>query len=285
MYETVFERLTEKAREVMAYAGQEARRLNHEFIGTEHILLGLFKVDDGMAMQLLKEYDLDYGQIVDETKKLVHSGQTMVTMGQLPFTPRASRTLKLALEEAQKLNVTYVGTEHLLLGLLNEGDGVAYQVLTTLGVDGKEIVSGLLDLINEKKAKEEETNVKEKEYWRIPKDSMTLEEALQRCGYEINSKHEIRPEDYSGSVGAFEENGLIKVTYDPNNKEQLIKAIEFRDFLNESKIKYKEEPSSETVAKELDNSIGDVKSIIDKLKGRKKDDVRDKYIRFRFRGR
>ena len=121
----MFERLTDRARKVMALANQEAQRFNHEYIGTEHILLGLVKEGSGVAANVLKNLDVDLRKIRLEVEKLVQSGPEMVTMGKLPQTPRAKKVLEYAIEEARNLNHNYVGTEHLLLGLLREQDGVA----------------------------------------------------------------------------------------------------------------------------------------------------------------
>jgi len=143
----MFERLTDRARKVMALANQEAQRFNHEYIGTEHILLGLVKEGSGVGANVLKALEIDLRKVRLEVEKLVKSGPEMVTMGKLPQTPRAKKVLEYAIEEARHLNHNYVGTEHLLLGLLREQDGVAAQVLMNLGVkleEGREEVLNLL---------------------------------------------------------------------------------------------------------------------------------------------
>ena len=106
----------------MALANQEAQRFNHEYIGTEHILLGLVKEGSGVGANVLKNLDIDLRKVRLEVEKLVKSGPDMVTMGKLPQTPRAKKVLEYAIEEARHLNHNYVGTEHLLLGLLREQD-------------------------------------------------------------------------------------------------------------------------------------------------------------------
>jgi ATP-dependent Clp protease ATP-binding subunit ClpA len=123
---------TDRARKVMALANQEAQRFNHEYIGTEHILLGLVKEGSGVGANVLKNLDVDLRKVRLEVEKLVKSGPDMVTMGKLPQTPRAKKVIEYAIEEARNLNHNYVGTEHLLLGLLREHDGVAAQVLMNL---------------------------------------------------------------------------------------------------------------------------------------------------------
>jgi ATP-dependent Clp protease ATP-binding subunit ClpC len=143
----MFERLTDRARKVMALANQEAQRFNHEYIGTEHILLGLVKEGSGVGANVLKNLDIDLRKVRLEVEKLVKSGPDMVTMGKLPQTPRAKKVIEYAIEEARSLNHNYVGTEHLLLGLLREQDGVAAQVLMNLGLKLEEVREEVLNLL------------------------------------------------------------------------------------------------------------------------------------------
>ena len=112
----MYERFTDRARKVMQLANQEAQRFNHEYIGTEHILLGLVKEGSGVAANVLKNLDVDLRKIRLEVEKLVQSGPEMVTMGKLPQTPRAKKVIEYSMEEARNLNHNYVGTEHILLG-------------------------------------------------------------------------------------------------------------------------------------------------------------------------
>jgi ATP-dependent Clp protease ATP-binding subunit ClpC len=143
----MFERLTDRARKVMALANQEAQRFNHEYIGTEHILLGLVKEGSGVGANVLKNLGVDLRRVRLEVEKLVKSGPEMVTMGKLPQTPRAKKVIEYAIEEARSLNHNYVGTEHLLLGLLREHDGVAAQVLMNLGLKLEEVREEVLNLL------------------------------------------------------------------------------------------------------------------------------------------
>ncbi|MSR41590.1 MAG: ATP-dependent Clp protease ATP-binding subunit [Phycisphaerales bacterium] len=153
----MFERLTDRARKVMALANQEAQRLNHEYIGTEHILLGLVKEGSGVGANVLKNLDIDLRKVRLEVEKLVKSGPEMVTMGKLPQTPRAKKVIEYAIEEARNLNHNYVGTEHLLLGLLREHDGVAAQVLMNLGLKLEEVREEVLNLLGAGAENEEQT--------------------------------------------------------------------------------------------------------------------------------
>src|SRR5437660_5800802 len=143
----MFERFTDRARKVMALANQEAQRFNHEYIGTEHILLGLVKEGSGVGANVLKNLDVDLRKVRLEVEKLVKAGPEMVTMGKLPQTPRAKKVIEYAIEEARNLNHNYVGTEHLLLGLLREHDGVAAQVLMNLSLKLEEVREEVLNLL------------------------------------------------------------------------------------------------------------------------------------------
>ena len=143
----MFERFTDRARKVMALANQEAQRFNHEYIGTEHILLGLVKEGSGVGANVLKNLDVDLRKVRLEVEKLVKSGPDMVTMGKLPQTPRAKKVIEYAIEEARSLNHNYVGTEHLLLGLLREHEGVAAQVLMNLGLKLEDVREEVLNLL------------------------------------------------------------------------------------------------------------------------------------------
>jgi len=131
----MFGRFTQRARRVMLLARQEAGRLNHDYIGTEHILLGLVRLGEGVAAAVLEKLGLDLETIKVGVDKLVTKGSATMMMGEVPYTPRAKRALELAVEEARSLGHNYIGTEHLLLGLISEGEGVAAQVLLNLGVD------------------------------------------------------------------------------------------------------------------------------------------------------
>ncbi len=143
----MFERFTDRARKVMALANQEAQRFNHEYIGTEHILLGLVKEGSGVGANVLKNLDVDIKKLRLEIEKLVKSGPDMVTMGKLPQTPKAKKVIEYAIEEARALNHNYVGTEHILLGLLRETEGIAAQVLMNLGLKLEDVRQEVLNLL------------------------------------------------------------------------------------------------------------------------------------------
>jgi len=151
----MFERFTDRARKVMALANQEAQRFNHEYIGTEHILLGLVKEGSGVGANVLKNLDVDLRKVRLEVEKLVKSGPETVAMGKLPQTPRAKKVIEYAIEEARNLNHNYVGTEHLLLGLLREQDGVAAQVLMNLNLKLEDVREEVLNLLGASEESEE----------------------------------------------------------------------------------------------------------------------------------
>jgi len=143
----MFERFTDRARKVMALANQEAKRFNHEYVGTEHLLLGLVKEGSGVAANVLKKMKVELKKIRIEVEKIVTSGPQMVTMGKLPQTPRAKKVIEYAIEEARMLGHNYVGTEHLLLGLLREQEGVAAQVLMNLDLRLEDVREEVLKLL------------------------------------------------------------------------------------------------------------------------------------------
>src|SRR6202453_2780453 len=153
----MYERFTDRARKVMQLANQEAQRFNHEYIGTEHILLGLVKEGTGVAANVLKNLDIDLRKIRLEVEKIVQAGPDMVTMGKLPQTPRAKKVIEYSVEEARNLNHNYVGTEHLLLGLLREQEGVAAQVLMNLGLKLEDVREEVLNLLGHNMPNESES--------------------------------------------------------------------------------------------------------------------------------
>ncbi len=151
----MYERFTDRARKVMQLANQEAQRLNHEYLGTEHVLLGLVKEGSGVAAWVLANLNVDLGAIRREAEKIVQSGPDMVTMGKMPQTPSTKKVIEYAIEEARNLNHNYVGTEHLLLGLLREQKGVAAQVLMNLGLKLEDVREEVLNLLGHGSENEE----------------------------------------------------------------------------------------------------------------------------------
>lgn len=143
----MFERFTDRARRVVVLAQEEARFLNHNYIGTEHILLGLLNEGEGIAAQALESLDIDLASVRDEVVKIIGQGQQSPS-GHIPFTPRAKKVLELSLREALQLGHNYIGTEHILLGLIREGEGVAAQVLQQLGAELQKVRQTVIQLLS-----------------------------------------------------------------------------------------------------------------------------------------
>ena len=146
----MFERFTDRARRVLVLGQEEARLLNHDFFGTEHILLGLIHEGDGVAAQVLGRMGIELEDVrekVEETIGLSDLSRGAPT-GSPPFTPRAKKVLELALREALQLGHNHIGTEHILLGIIREGEGVAVQVLTSLGADPARVRQQVLNLLS-----------------------------------------------------------------------------------------------------------------------------------------
>ncbi len=143
----MFERLTDRARKVMALANQEAQRFNHGHVGTEHVLLGLVKEGSGVGANVLKNMDIDLRKVRAAVEWLLKSGPDMVVVGKLPLTPSAKMVIEFAITEARSLNHDYVGTEHLLLGLVKQESGIAAHVLLILGAKLEKIRAEVLELV------------------------------------------------------------------------------------------------------------------------------------------
>src|SRR5258706_8666929 len=143
----MFERFTSQARHVVVLAQDEARRLQHNYIGTEHVLLGLLGESGGLAFQVLERFGMSLDSGREEVHAIVGTGKGAVS-GHIPFTPRAKKILELALREALQLQHNYIGTEHILLGLIREGEGVAAQVLVKLGADLNRVRQQVIQLLH-----------------------------------------------------------------------------------------------------------------------------------------
>ena len=149
----MFEKFTDKARRVVVLAQEEAKMLNHNYIGTEHILLGLIHEGEGVAAKALEALGINLDAVREQVQEIIGQGQTPPT-GHIPFTPRAKKVLELSLREALQLGHSYIGTEHLLLGLIREGEGVAAQVLTKLGADSNRVRQQVVELLSGFQGKE-----------------------------------------------------------------------------------------------------------------------------------
>src|SRR6201987_2041648 len=143
----MFERFTERARQVVVLAQEEARTLKHNYIGTEHILLGLLREEEGLAARVLESLDITTERVRSQVVRIVGSGEE-VTSGQIPFTPRAKKVLELALREALSLGHNYIGTEHILLGLVRENEGVAARILLDFDADSEKIRNEVIRMLS-----------------------------------------------------------------------------------------------------------------------------------------
>ena len=142
----MFSRFTERAQQVLVLAQEEAKRLSHNFIGTEHLLLGLVREGSGIAARALQNMNVDLNRVRSEVERITPKGDKLFFQG-ITYTPRAKRVVELSIEESQNLGHNYVGTEHILLGLLREGEGIAAQVLTNLDIDLKRARKEVIQLL------------------------------------------------------------------------------------------------------------------------------------------
>jgi ATP-dependent Clp protease ATP-binding subunit ClpC len=152
---SMFERFTDRARRVVVLAQDEARMLHHDYIGTEHILLALTREDDGVAAQALESLGITEEAARQQVEEIIGRGQQDPPRGHLPFTPRAKKTLQLSMREAIALGHAYIGTEHILLGLVRLGEGPATQVLNGLGVDPNRVHQQVIQLVSARRVQEE----------------------------------------------------------------------------------------------------------------------------------
>ena len=150
----MFERFTDRARRVVVLAQEEAKMLNHNYIGTEHILLGLIHEGEGVAAKALESLGISLDAVREQVQDIIGQGQQQPT-GHIPFTPRAKKVLELSLREALQLGHNYIGTEHILLGLIREGEGVAAQVLVKLGADLNRVRQQVIQLLSGYQGKEQ----------------------------------------------------------------------------------------------------------------------------------
>ena len=245
----MYERFTDRARKVMQLANQEARRFNHEYIGTEHILLGLVKEGSGVAANVLKNLDIDLRKIRLEVEKIVQAGPDMVTNGKLPQTARAKKVIEYSIEEARNLNHNYVGTEHLLLGLLREQEGVAAQVLMNLGLmleDVREEVRNLLGMNTDMggPGSRRTDNPSNQDSDADRPFNQNLEQALSRIPEEvirvlkeINDHLEKLNQEKEQAVSEqdFEKAASLRDKYDKMRRELFVVVTKLQDFLRGSK--------------------------------------------------
>ena len=184
----MFERFTDRARRVVVLAQEEAVLLSHDYIGTEHILLGLIQEGEGVAAKALESLGISLEAVraeVEETIGLGHSSPS----GHIPFTPRAKKVLELSLREALQLGHNYIGTEHILLGLIREGEGVAAQVLVKLGADLSRVRQQVIELLSGFRGAREKVDVI------TPPIEPDTEPRCPRCGADLTAQAAFRMTD------------------------------------------------------------------------------------------
>jgi ATP-dependent Clp protease ATP-binding subunit ClpC len=152
---SMFERFTDRARRVVVLAQEEARMLNHDYIGSEHILLALIHEESGVAAQALESLGIAEGAARQQVEEITGRGQQDPPRGHIPFTPRAKKILQLSMREAIALGHAYIGTEHILLGLVREDDGVAVRVLNGLGADPNRVRQQVIQRVHARRVQEE----------------------------------------------------------------------------------------------------------------------------------
>jgi ATP-dependent Clp protease ATP-binding subunit ClpA len=181
----VFERFTDRARRVVVLAQEEARIFNHNYIGTEHILLGLIREDGGVAAKGLKSLGISVDAVRQQVEEIIGIGEQEPS-GHIPFTPRAKKVLELSLRESMQLGHEYIGTEHILLGLIREGDGVAAQVLVKLGADLNRVRQQVIQRVHGFQGEDEAGSVRAVQrpglLWRVGAIERRLSVVEQRIG-------------------------------------------------------------------------------------------------------
>jgi excisionase family DNA binding protein len=164
-----FDRFTKRARHVLTLAQEEARRFQHTYIGTEHLLLGLVREEEGIASQVLRNLGIEVDQVRQAIEAIIGRGERIV-LGEVGLTPRAKKVIELAVDEARRLKHHFIGTEHILLGLLREGDGIAAGVLENFGLHLEQVRTETLRVLREKQQGQEETSATPS----VPSEASTL---------------------------------------------------------------------------------------------------------------
>jgi len=271
----MFEDFTDRTRKVMNLAVDEARKFNHEHIGTEHLLLGLLYEGSGIGATVLKNCDINCSQLKKGIEKLIKKGPDQVTVGRLPQTPAVKRVIEYAIEFARELNHESVGTEHILYGLMQDPEMISWQVLIDQGLTQEKIKKEIEELLG--------LNVKE-EYWKVPRDKRNLDEFLKFMGYnfrfmedtlEIDVKRGLSEVSYIKVGECNKEESIIdlKITYDfkdedSANSENLMQvgfALDLKELLDVNGISYTEEPDSKEVLEILNKPGKERQSVINRL--------------------
>ena len=198
----MYERFSDRARKILHLANQEAQRFNHEYIGTEHLLVGLIKEGTGIAANVLINLGISLPKVHERIEAIIQHGPEVVKMGKLPQSPRAKRAIEYAIESARGMNVNYVGSEHLLLGLLRENEGLAGQVLAQFGIKLNEVEQEILQMLGQAATNLEQLKRTEEDYAEIMEHIKTIcgnalpaQEAFERIARVIKIFNETGPPD------------------------------------------------------------------------------------------
>jgi excisionase family DNA binding protein len=182
-----FDRFTERARNVLTHAQEEAQRLQHSYIGTEHLLLGLIREDEGVAVKTLRSLGIELEQVRGRVEAIIGKGDR-TALDEVGLTPRAKKVIELAVDEARSFDHHYIGTEHLLLGLLREGEGIGGKVLQGMGLNREQVRQRTLEILRQVQGYPSEESAAEPSYGPVPEAAASLlaagEEGLacERCG-------------------------------------------------------------------------------------------------------
>lgn len=241
----MYEKFTDRSRKVMSIANQEAQRYNHEWVGPEHILLGLAVEGSGVAANVLMASGVTIIRLRTQIEQLAESGPDLITTGRLPHTPRAKRVMEHAISEAHDLGHGYVGTEHLLLGLLQVKEGVAHQVLVNMGIKESDIRKGVLKLIGRYK-KEIGFNDFVKSWNDVTKEIYRL----GLSGFEYHILSDEKESDFCGTELYLAYDVIRIMHYAKSHGYKVAEAIAFSMERNENKENEREIKRLERIKKE-----------------------------------
>jgi ATP-dependent Clp protease ATP-binding subunit ClpA len=221
----VFERFTDRARRVVVLAQEEARLLNHNYIGTEHLLLGLLHEGDGVAATALTELGISVEAVRAQVEEIIGQGQSAPT-GHIPFTPRAKKVLELSLREAKQLDHNYIGTEHILLGLIREGEGVAAHVLVKLGGDLSRVRQQVIQVLSGSAAAGMEAGAGTRLVrMTVPEELREAEEQLTRVRREKEAA--IDAEDFERAAGLRDQERQLRMRVAEQERQLLTRVAEW----------------------------------------------------------
>jgi len=255
----------------MALANQEAQRLNHEYVGTEHILLGLAKEGTSTGYNILKNLgSFDSRTCRIEVEKIVKRGPDMVTMGKLPQTPKAKRVIEYAIDFARERGHNYVGSEHLVEGLLQEEDGVAFQVLTNMEITRDKYLAGFdnyLQSLREESAEQpQEQQRQEPAHWVIPRSAMCLADVVKEYGFETKPNESgIDIVGVEGLVGRISEQGRT-VNYQLGDLDQIKEALVLRNAYKANGVPFTDVPPVAEVLNHVARQANDLRDVQNQLR-------------------